>query len=212
VSIASVTSLVAKRARGMIAAILALAVCVGTPPLLKAQDMEVPVTLHIPLFFKVMSFDRAFPARTGRSLVIAVVYQRGNRASIEARDEALRAIAKTPRGSDGVERHGIAVDLDSESLAARLIRESADVVYITPLRSIDIHTIVTAAEAAGASTWTGVVSYMGQGVSVGVRLEGDRRLLLQPQGDHGAGFYRGIAFYPNAAYGFGKMAAHGIGI
>ena len=172
-SIASVLMLVVKRARGTIPGILALAVCIGPAPLLKAQDMEVPVTLHIPLFLKVMSFDRAFPARTGRSLVIAVVYQRGNRASIEARDEALGAIARTPRSADGVERHGIAVDLDSESLAARLIRESADVVYITPLRSIDIRAIVSAAEAAGASTWTGVAGYMAQGVSVGVRLERD---------------------------------------
>jgi hypothetical protein len=184
-SIASVLMLVVKRARGTIAAILVLAVWVGTAPLLKAQDMEVPVTLHIPLFFKVMSFDRAFPARTGRSLVIAVVYQRGNHASIEARDEALRAIARTPRSADFVERRGIAVDLDSESLAGRLIRESADVVYITPLRSIDIRTIVAAAEAAGASTWTGVAGYMAQGVSVGVRLERDRpRIVINLDASH----------------------------
>ena len=130
-SIASVLMLVLKRARGMIAAILVVGVLLGSATLLKAQDMEVPVTLHIPLFFKVMSFDRSFPARTGRSLVIAVVYQRGNRASIEARDEALRSIARTPRSADGVVRRGIAVDLDSESLAPRLIRESADVVAPT---------------------------------------------------------------------------------
>ena len=184
-TIASVLMRVVNRARGTIATILVLGVCVGSTPLLKAQDMEVPVTLHIPLFFKVMSFDRAFSARTGRSLVIAVVYQRGNRASIEARDDALRAIASTPRGADGVERRGIAVDLDSESLTARLIRESADVVYVTPLRSIDIRTIVAAAEAAGASTWTGVVSYMAQGVSVGVRLERDRpRIVINLDASH----------------------------
>ena len=184
-SIASIFMLVVKQARRVIAGIFVLAVCVGTAPLLQAQDMEVPVTLHIPLFFKVMSFDRAFPGRTGRSLVIAVVYQRGNRASIEARDDALKAIAMTPRSANGVERHGIAIDLDSESLAARLIRESADVVYITPLRSIDIRTIVTAAEAAGASTWTGVASYMSQGVSVGVRLERDRpRIVINLDASH----------------------------
>lgn len=184
-SIASVLILVVKRARGTIAGILALAVSVGTAPLLSAQDMEVPVALQIPLFLKVMSFDRAFHARTGRSLVIAVVYQRGNRASIDARDEALRAIAMAPRKGDGVERHGIAVDLDSESLAARLTRESADIVYITPLRSIDIRTIVTAAEVAGASTWTGVASYMAQGVSVGVRLEADRpRIVINLDASH----------------------------
>jgi len=184
-SIASSVALVVKRVRRTIAAIVLLGVGLGTAPLLNAQDMEVPVTLHIPLFFKVMSFDRAFPARTGRSLVIAVVYQRGNRASTEAKDAALRAIASTPRGADGVERHGIAIDLDSESLTARLIRESADVVYITPLRSIEIRTIVAAAEAAGASTWTGVVSYMAQGVSVGVRLERDRpRIVINLDAAH----------------------------
>jgi len=62
---------------------------------------------------------RVAQAARQHNYIGTIVYQRGNRASIEARDEALRAIATTPRSADGVERHGIAVDLDSESLAAR---------------------------------------------------------------------------------------------
>jgi YfiR/HmsC-like len=181
----SVPARILKRVRPTIAGILGVTISLGAAPVVNAQEMEVPVTLQIPLFLKVMSFDRAFAARTGRTLVIAVVYQRGNRASLEARDEALLAIARTPRSADGVERRGIAVDLDSELLAPRLVRESADIVYITPLRSVDIRRVVMAAEDAGASTWTGVASYVAHGVSVGVRLERDRpRIVINLDASH----------------------------
>ncbi len=148
------------------------------PPPVYAQDVVVPVALQIPLFLKVMSFDRRFAGRTGSSLVIAVVYQRGNRASTIAKDEALLSIAATPPAF-GVVRRGVAVDLDARGdLEARLKYQSTDVVYVTPLRSADVRNIVSAAQAAGASTWTGVADYMSQGIAVGVRLERDRPRIM----------------------------------
>ncbi len=148
------------------------------PPPAYAQDVAVPVALQIPLFLKVMSFDRRFAGKVGSSLVIVVVYQRGNRASTIAKDEALRAIASTPPAF-GVVRRGVAVDLHAGGdLAARIRYQSADVVYVTPLRSANIGDIASAARAAGASTWTGVADYMSHGIAVGVRLERDKPRIM----------------------------------
>lgn len=148
------------------------------PPPIYAQDVAVPVALQVPLFLKVMSFDRKFAGRAGPSLVIAVVYQRGNRASTIAKDEALRAIAATPPAF-GVVRRGVAIDLDAGGdLAARMRERYADVVYLTPVRSADVRGIATAARAAGAATWTGVAEYMSQGIAVGVRLERDKPRIM----------------------------------
>lgn len=142
------------------------------------QDIAVPVALQIPLFLKVMTFDRRFAGRTGSSLVIAVVYQRGNRASTVAKDEALKVIAGAPRAF-GVVRRGVAIDLDARGdLEARLRHQSADVVYVTPLRSADVRDVAAAARDAGASTWTGVAEYMSQGIAVGVRLERDKPRIM----------------------------------
>ncbi len=156
---------------------ITLLVTVAPPPTY-AQDVAVPVALQIPLFLKVMSFDRRFAGRAGSSLVIAVVYQRGNRASTIAKDEALQAIAAAPRAF-GVVRRGVAIDLDAGgNLEARIRHQSADVVYVTPLRSADIGEIASAAQAAGASTWTGVADYMSHGIAVGVRLERDKPRIM----------------------------------
>ncbi len=148
------------------------------PPPIYAQDVAVPVALQIPLFMKVMSFDRKFAGRAGSSLVIAVVYQRGNRESTIAKDEALLAIAATPQAF-GVSRRGVAIDLDARGdLAARIRERYADVVYVTPLRSADVRDIASAARGAGATTWTGVAAYMSQGIAVGVKLERDKPRIM----------------------------------
>ena len=47
-----------------------------------AQEMEIPVAVQVPLFLKVMSFDRQLRARGEGEYVVAVAYQSGNRASV----------------------------------------------------------------------------------------------------------------------------------
>lgn len=157
---------------------LLVAIWFSHPASLGAQDMEVPVALQIPLFLKVMSFDRAAGGRVGRSLVIAVVYQSRNRASASAKDEAMHALYALPQSAERVKRRGVAIDLDSEPLATALKRERADVIYVTPLRGEDIPEIAAAAAEIGATTWTGVPRYVSQGLAVGVRRERDRPRIM----------------------------------
>ena len=154
------------------------------PRALSAQEMEIPVAVQVPLFLKVISFDRQLRTRAGQSeYVIAVAYQSGNRASTDARDEVVRSI-KTERPTVvGLPIRVVTVDLDHESLSDCLRVHGASLLYITPLRAIDVGALATTASAAGVTTVTGVPQYVAQGVAVGVRLQRDRpRILINLQG------------------------------
>jgi hypothetical protein len=147
---------------------------------LQAQDapaMEVPVAIQVPLFLKVLTFDRRLDARAGQELVVAIVYQKGNRASTLARDDALRALGAAPK-IGGIAIRTYSVDLDHESLPAALGERAARVIYVTPLRGVNIVDIAEAARAARATTITGMPEYIDLGLAVGVRLQGDRPKLL----------------------------------
>jgi hypothetical protein len=147
--------------------------CLGMSTAVGAQEMDVPVAVQLPLLLKVMSFDRHLRARAAGTLVIAIAYQSGYRASADAKDEAWR-LASNTRQIDGMPVSVIAIDLDREELPAALARGQVVLLYVAPVRGIDIKDLVQVARAARVRTITGVVRYVESGLSVGVRLRGNR--------------------------------------
>lgn len=146
---------------------------VGSRSTLRAQEMEVPVAIQVPLFLKVMSFDRQLHARSAGALVIAFAYQGGFRASADAKDQAWRA-ASGIREIDGIAVTLVAIDLDKEELATALTRSKATLLYVSPVRGVDLNDLMAVTRANRVTTLTGVVRYVELGCAVGVRLRGDR--------------------------------------
>lgn len=152
------------------------------------QEMELPVDLQVSLFLRVLSFDRQLPSRAGDELDVAVVMQRGYRASQKAGDEALSALNESGSNVGGVPVRAAAVDLDTESLADALAQRPVTVLYLTPLRGVDVRELAAEAGAAGALTVSGVPGYVPMGVAVSARLQGERpRLLLNLRAARRAG-------------------------
>jgi hypothetical protein len=143
-----------------------------------AQEADVPVAIQIPLFLKVITFDRQLQARAGSELLVAVAYQSGNRASTITKDEAVRALANVSGLLDGRSVSALVIDLDRESLGDVLARHRIAVLYIAPLRAVDLAAVAAAARAARVTTMTGVPRYVPLGITVSVRLQGDRPRLL----------------------------------
>lgn len=148
-----------------------------------AQEMEIPVAVQVPLFLKVISFDRQLRARGQTEYVVAVAYQSGNRASTDARDEVIRALKVEHPTVLGLPVRLVTVDLDRESLSDCLKIHAASLLYIAPLRAVDVAALTATASAAGVTTVSGVPQYVSEGVAVGVRLQRDRpRILINLQG------------------------------
>ncbi len=163
------------RMHALLGAAAALLAGAAAPSRAGAQEMEVPVALQVPLFLKVMTFDRQLVV-SGGELVVAVAYQGGFRASAVAKDEVVRALGAFRAGEWTVRVE--AIDIDRLRLGAALERCGAAVLYVAPLRAVDIAALAAAAREARVTTVTGVPRYVSLGLAVGARLQGDRPKLL----------------------------------
>ncbi|MDQ8164279.1 MAG: YfiR/HmsC family protein [Gemmatimonadota bacterium] len=150
-----------------------------TPRGAQAQGMmEVPAAVHVPLFLKVLSFDRQLRARAANEVLVVVAYQGGNGPTVRLKDEVLRLIAAERIGIAGLPLRALAVDLDRESLAETLRATGAAALYVPPLRGLDLSAVIAAARAARVTTFSAVPAGVASGLAVGVRLQGDRPRLL----------------------------------
>src|SRR5580765_2217487 len=117
-----------------------------------AQEMAAPAAIQVPLLFKILTFDRRMGTRPpGDVIVIAVVFQSGYRASLVAKNQVMEALeAMEPSTISGHPVRWVAVELkDSEQLRLAWIHELTDVVYVTPLRGVELGPIVRTVRGAG---------------------------------------------------------------
>jgi hypothetical protein len=145
------------------------------PAVAQAQDMDVPVQTQVALFLKVITFDRNLVIPAATEIVVGVVFQSGYRTSVNAKNIAMTALQMT---ASQHKVRAIAIDLDREPLAAALTRYMPSVLYVAPLRAVEISDLATTARNAGVTTVTGVPQYVSLGLAVSVRLQGERPKLV----------------------------------
>lgn len=153
---------------------VAMSIAIASPAALHAQEMEVPVAVQIPLFLKVMTFDRQRMGNGDAEVVVGVTFQNGYRNSISVRDEVVRTLRNVP----GKKIRIVLIDLDHDPLVDVLEHQNISILYVSPLRSFGVAAIAAAAASAKVTTVTGVPHHVEQGIAVGVRLQGDRPRLL----------------------------------
>ena len=145
---------------------------------LNAQEIAVPVELQVTLLNKIWSFDRAHDARVKDGLVIGVVYQSRYRASSLIKDEFethARSLVDVP---EGVSFEVIGIELeDVAELPAVLAAERVDVLYVAPLRAVDVDAIGLVTRQLGVLSCTGVPSYVAAGISVVLDILDERPLI-----------------------------------
>ena len=141
-----------------------------------AQEMAVPVEVQVPLFLKLLRFERQLQSRAADdTLVIAVVYQQRFRASLEVKD----AFAAAAKAEADRPLRCAPLDLDGrQDLAGALVASRARVMYLCPLRAADLKGITAIAREHRLLTLTGVPDYVGTGVAVGIDSKGQKPLLL----------------------------------
>ncbi|WP_412067182.1 YfiR family protein [Rubrivirga sp. IMCC43871] len=148
-----------------------------------ADEMEVPVEQQVPLITRVLAFDRSLAG--SQPLVVAIVYQERNRASRQASRAAQTAFAQATVQGRSVRVVGIPMTTLARVTAAL---QSADVLYVAPLRGVDVRALARASAAAGVLTVTGVRDYVDTGVAVGIGLRGGRpEILLHRRSAEAAG-------------------------
>ena len=141
-----------------------------------AQEMLVPVDVQLPLFLKLLAFDRNLKTRVGNEIVIGIVYQRIFRTSLNVKDEWLGEIDKSSiKKIQEIPIHYVTVDIsDKIDLAKAISRDHIDILYIAPLRAVKIETITSVSRAKQVITLTGVPDYVESGLAVGIGIKGEK--------------------------------------
>lgn len=140
------------------------------PGLVRGQEVAVPVDVQVPLFIKILSFDRNLGSRPPGPLLVGVLYQGNVRASAEIATQVKRSLKAT-----GEDLKIISIDLDrSADLTEALAHQAVQVLYVSPLRGIDLRIVASISRQAGVRTVTGVPRYVEAGLGIGIDLKGQR--------------------------------------
>jgi hypothetical protein len=141
----------------------------GAIPSLAAQEVPVPVRVQVPLLLRIMTFDRNLAQRRTGDLVVAVLYQSRNRTSLAIAQEVTLLLGS----STGTEAVGIDLDKVTD-LRAALTQSRGQVLYVSPLRGVEISGIIGVSRVAGVTTVTGVPRYVDEGIAIGLDLKAER--------------------------------------
>lgn len=149
---------------------LALLLFTGPAAAALAQDMPVPADLQAGLLLKLLPYDRALKERAGAEVVVVVAYQPRFRLSSEAKNKFVRTLEHDAAGHIlGLPLRLVELPLEeSTDFAAELKRASADIVYLAPLRAVDVEALARAAREARVLSFTGVPEYVHRGAMVGI--------------------------------------------
>jgi hypothetical protein len=147
---------------------------------LRAQDIVVPVELEIPLFSKILVFDRNMKNRIGHEMTVGILFQSHYRRSLTVKKDFLDYVRINPDQSvNQIPIRFVAVDLNDTTDLASVIEEThINVLYITPLRAVDMNVITLISRSKSLITWTGVPEYVAAGISIGIGIKGGKPLIL----------------------------------
>jgi hypothetical protein len=141
-----------------------------------AQDITVPMDLQISLFKKVLIFDRNLEKRSSGKIVVGVLFQSRFRQSLSVKNEFFSCLKKSSEDSLGrLSFKFEAIDLnETVDWQAGAAARRVNVLYLAPLRAMDVREIFRASRLRRWVTWTGVIEYVDEGCSFGIVLKGDR--------------------------------------
>jgi len=155
-------------------------ICLAGPA--AAQVIETPVDVHIPIFLKVLSFDRNLKKRVGNGneIVLAIVFQEKFRKSLNVKNQAEKFLEQlTGNKIADIPLRTVPLALDDlAGLKTALLKEKVVVMYITPLRAVDITDLVIICRSFHITSLTGVPGYCSAGVAVSVGSKGGNPAII----------------------------------
>jgi hypothetical protein len=135
-------------------------------------SMPVPADVQAALFKNIWKLDRNFDCTKGVRL--AIVYQEKYSDSVAAKDEFLASISRL-----GPHTIVVLIEAGTQRLLGDALRGGAlDMIYVTPLRAVDVSEIGRISRFYRIRTITGVPEYVEAGLAVGIGIRKDRPLII----------------------------------
>ncbi len=145
-----------------------------------AQEMPLPVEDQVPLFVKILNYDRSLKNRGDDKVVIGIIYQEKFRKSDLTKEEFLNSIEDNSENTiNGKPIECVSIEVSNLSNLERIIdNKNISVLYIAPLRSIEINRIYNISRRKKIITISGVSRYVRVGISVGLELVDEKPKIL----------------------------------
>ena len=142
--------------------------------------MPVPLDRQFSFLDRVLTYDRNMKARAGDEIVIGILYQEGVPASLRAKNEFARAIEKSSiKRIRGLTLRYVPVAIDAGLPSGDELRgHGMTVLYVAPLRGVDIGSLADLCSANGITSATGVEEYVEAGLAIGLVPNGSRPPVL----------------------------------
>ncbi|MDP2207311.1 MAG: YfiR family protein [Bacteroidota bacterium] len=143
------------------------------------QEMPVPVEIQIPLFKKILTFDRNLKTRAGNEIDIGVLFQKGFKLSSDVKNEFVTTASPTQDSIDGLPVNIVALEYSDEpNLKSNLSKHNIDILYITPMRAVDLKMVSQLCQTHKILTITGVPQYIENGISVGLDIKAEKPQII----------------------------------
>ncbi len=144
-----------------------------------AQEMAVPVSVQFPLFLKILVFDRNLRNRVGDEIVIGVIHQRKFKRSLRVKDEFMDVMKESPiKTVADIPIRLVSIDVDDADLENTISKNEIDVLYITPVRTLEMKKFTSLSFAKKITTLTGVPDYVAEGLAVGIGTKGGKPRII----------------------------------
>lgn len=144
-----------------------------------AQEMPIPIDVQYKLFSKILTYERNLK-EDNDEILIGIIYQDLFRTSLLTKNEFIENFNKSAQKSiDNIPIHCKTISLNSEKeLIETLESSEIDILYVTPLRSFNLKTIVQESRKNKILTMSGVPEYIEAGLSVGIGISGNNPQIL----------------------------------
>ena len=155
--------------------VLIIALLVGLTGL-TAQEIQVPIGVQVPIFIKILAFDRRLEEKAGDEILIGVLYQHKYMRSNLAKDAIISELKKLGHlRVQGLPVRYTAIDFtDKRSLERTIDAKGIDVLYVTPLRAVDPGEITAVTRKKKVLTFSAIPEYVESGLSVGLGVRGEK--------------------------------------
>jgi len=131
------------------------------------------------LLLKILTYDKKFLNKVSDKVIIGVVFQSGYRLSSDAKESLIEIID----GSDlKVEKRMVnylLIDLSKSGGLENSVRNNPpDVLFVLPMRGINIGSITSVSQKYYIMTFTSVPAYMNDGISTCVNMDGEKPVII----------------------------------
>jgi hypothetical protein len=143
-----------------------------------SQD-EIPVSVKIPIFLKVLSFDRQLQKRAGNNLNMLIVFQGKFRQSLTEKDEVEEALDNLAINSiEGIPINYFYIDLDEIDIRNAISENHINLVYVCPLRGVSLDAISFICREKKILSFADVSSYVDNKMSVGLEMKAEKPQII----------------------------------